>query len=164
MKNDVLVNFYVDKENKKISVERTFKAPLEKVWAAFTQKEILDQWWAPKPWRTQTKSLNFTVGGYWLYAMKGPEGETHWCRADYKSINDLKSFSVEDAFCDENGTINHGLPTSVWTNEFNEEDGDTVVSVEMVFGNIDDLEKLLEMGFREGFASAMENLDALLAA
>ena len=98
MKNDVLVNFYVDKENKKISVERTFKAPLEKVWAAFTEKEILDQWWAPKPWRTQTKSLNFTVGGYWLYAMKGPEGETHWCRADYKSINDLKAFRLKMLF------------------------------------------------------------------
>ena len=38
MKNDVLVDFSVDKENKKINVERTFAAPLEKVWAAFTKK------------------------------------------------------------------------------------------------------------------------------
>lgn len=164
MKNDVLVNFSVDKENKKINVERTFEAPLEKVWAAFTQKEILDQWWAPKPWKTQTRSLDFTKGGHWLYAMVGPEGETHWCRADFKSIDPLKNFSVEDAFCDENGNINHGLPTSLWANEFNEDDGSTVVSIELVYGNLDDLEKILEMGFKEGFASAMENLDALLAA
>ncbi|MHB1279027.1 MAG: SRPBCC family protein, partial [Bacteroidia bacterium] len=82
----VLFNFLVDKENKKIRVERSFNAPLDLVWAAWTEPEILDQWWAPKPWRAETKSMDFRVGGRWLYCMAGPEGERHWCLFDYKTI------------------------------------------------------------------------------
>src|SRR5688572_6195752 len=110
MKQSLFMNFLVNKENKQIKVEREFDAPLNLVWAAWTESEILDQWWAPKPWKTETKEMNFTEGGYWLYAMKGPEGEVHWCRADYQSIKPLKSFSGLDAFCDEAGNVNTDLP------------------------------------------------------
>ncbi len=164
MKTSFLKNFSVDKQNKKINVEREFAAPVSKVWAAFTESEILDQWWAPKPWRAETKSMNFVEGGYWLYAMVGPEGEKHWARTDFKSIDTLKSFSAGDAFCDENGNINHGFPTALWTNKFQEASGDaTIVNIEIVYGDIADLEKILEMGMQEGFTAALENLDALLA-
>src|SRR5688572_16978462 len=105
MKNALTMNFTVDKENKMINVERDFNAPVDKVWAAWTQKEILDKWWAPKPWKAETKEMDFREGGHWLYAMVGPDGSKHWARADYKSIDAPGSFSVEDAFCDENGKI-----------------------------------------------------------
>ena len=68
------MNFTVDKANKKINVERAFAAPLKKAWAAWTQAELLDQWWAPKPWKAQTKSMDFKVGGRWIYSMTGPDG------------------------------------------------------------------------------------------
>ena len=55
-----------DLEEKSILVSRTFSAPLEKVWLAFTESEFLEQWWAPKPWKAETKRMNFSVGGYWL--------------------------------------------------------------------------------------------------
>src|SRR5687768_8096768 len=103
MKSNVLINFTIDKENKKIKVEREFDAPVARVWAAWTEQELLDQWWAPKPWKARTKTMDFREGGYWLYAMVGPEGEEHWARADYKSISPLRSFSAADSFCDENG-------------------------------------------------------------
>jgi len=64
MKSNLFVNFSVDKENKVINVERAFAAPISKVWSAWTEREILDQWWAPKPWKAKTKSLDFSVGGY----------------------------------------------------------------------------------------------------
>jgi len=162
MKTSLLMNFSVDKENKKINVEREFAAPVSKVWAAFTKSEILDRWWAPKPWRAETKTMNFVEGGYWLYAMVSPEGEKHWAKTDFKKIDPLKSFSAGDAFCDENGNINHAFPTAIWTNEFKETSGSTVVSIEIVYGDVADLEKILEMGMREGFIAALENLDALL--
>jgi PhnB protein len=120
MKNSIVFEFSVDKENKVIRVEREFAAPLAKVWAAWTQSEILDQWWAPKPWQTKTKSLDFREGGFWLYAMVGPDNTTQWCRADYKSIITHRSFSGYDAFCDENGNINRDFPRSLWTNQFKE--------------------------------------------
>ena len=40
-----------DAANNKMSVVREFDAPLEKVWKAWTEPKLLDQWWAPKPWK-----------------------------------------------------------------------------------------------------------------
>jgi len=156
------MDFSVDRENKKISVKREFAAPLSKVWAAWTESELLDQWWAPKPWKAQTKFMDFRVGGYWIYAMVGPDGTKQWSRADYTSITRLKSFTGKDAFCDENGNIDRTFPTSVWTNNFSETSDATLVSIEIKYDDIADLEKYLETGFKEGFIAAMENLDELL--
>src|SRR5688572_18009557 len=110
MKSSLLMNFTVDKKNNKLLVEREFAAPLSNVWASFTQSELLDQWWAPKPWQARTKSMDFREGGFWLYAMVGPEGEEHWGRMDYKTINPQKSFSAQDSFVDPEGKINPDLP------------------------------------------------------
>lgn len=163
MKSNLLMNFSVDKENKTIKVEREFAASIDKVWAAWTQSDILDKWWAPKPWKAQTKSMDFSVGGYWLYAMVGPEGEKHWARADFESISPLQSYSAQDSFCDENGEINTEFPRSIWTNKFSELSDKTLVSIEIGYDKLSDLEATIEMGFKEGFTAGMENLDELFA-
>lgn len=156
------MNFSVDKENKKIRVEREFAATLDRVWAAWTQSELLDQWWAPKPWKAETKSMDFSEGGFWLYAMVGPDGTRHWARADYKDIKDQKSFSTFDAFCDEQGNINTDFERSLWNNSFKEQSGSTFVNIEITYKDVASLEKIIEMGFKEGFTAGLENLDALL--
>ena len=157
-----VADFSVDKENKKIFVKREFAAPLSKVWAAYTERELLDQWWAPKPWRAQTKSMDFREGGSWIYAMVGPDGTTHWSRSDFKSIMPYMSFTGEDAFCDENGNIDHNMPESVWSVEFQETENMTTVFITITHETMEDIEKIMEMGFKEGLTSAMENLDELL--
>jgi len=156
------MDFVIDKENKKVRVTREFAAPLEKVWAAWTQSDLLDQWWAPKPWKARTKIMDFREGGHWLYAMVGPEGEEHWCRADYQSVIPQKSFKGLDAFCDPNGKINNDLPKSVWECKFSEAGNKTTVIIEMECETLADLEKYIEMGFKEGFTSGLNNLDELL--
>lgn len=156
------MDFSIDKENKKIKVEREFAAPVAKVWAAWTESQQLDQWWAPKPWKARTKEMNFEEGGHWLYAMVGPDGTEQWCRADYKSITPLKSFSARDAFCDEEGNINPTFPRSLWTNAFNEAVNTTMVSIEILYEKLSDLESIIEMGFKEGFTAGLENLDELI--
>jgi uncharacterized protein YndB with AHSA1/START domain len=158
----VLMNFSVDKENKKIRVERDFEAPLGIVWAAWTESHLLDQWWAPKPWQAKTKKMDFTEGGYWLYAMIGPDGSKMWSKADYKSIIPLRTFSGKDSFCDEEGNIDDKFPTSFWTVDFLEKTGSTKLYIEITFNEFADLEKYIEMGFKEGFTAALENLDILL--
>lgn len=157
------MKFIVDKENKKITIERQFKAPLNKVWAAWTESHLLDKWWAPKPWKAETKSMDFKDGGFWLYAMVGPEGEKHWARADYTLIEILKGFSVLDAFCDEEGNINTDFPRSSWQNSFEELSGTTTVTCQISHSKLEDLEKYIAMGFKEGFTMALENLDQVLA-
>ena len=87
MKSNLLFDFYVNKENKTIHIKREFNADLELVWKAWTTAELLDRWWGPKPWKVETKTMDFREGGFWLYAMVSPEGEKHWSKANYISIN-----------------------------------------------------------------------------
>ncbi len=162
MNSNLLFDFSVNKENKTIHVKREFAAGLELVWKAWTTAELLDQWWAPKPFRNQTKAMDFRKGGFWLYAMISPENETHWCRLDYQEIDTLKSFSGLDAFCDEQGVIVPNFPRMEWNNVFNEESSNTFVNISIYFDKLEDLEKIIEMGFKEGFTMGMENLDELL--
>jgi len=152
-----------DLDNKKINVVREFDAPVEKVWRAWTERELLDQWWAPRPWKAVTQSMNFRDGGTWLYYMEGPDGSRHYCRADYSSVVPNKSYKGLDAFCDEKGNINTDFPRMNWQVDFKKADDATRVEVEISFASVEDLEKIIEMGFKEGFAAAHNNLDELLA-
>ena len=157
------MKFSADKENNKVNVEREFAAGVDKVWAAWTQSEILDLWWAPKPWKAETKSQDFRAGGRWLYAMVSPEGEKHWSFADYLTIDPQNSYSAKDGFCDENGNINTEWPQSIWHNSFTSNGESTVVSIVITYPSQADMDKFLEMGFQEGFSMGMDNLDDLLA-
>ena len=157
------MNFVVDKQNNKIKVTREFAAPLSKVWVAWTQSELLDQWWAPKPWKAVTQKMDFKDGGHWLYVMAGPEGEEHWCRADFKSISPNKIFKVSEGFCDPDGKITTDFPIAYWDCQFSESSNKTIVDVEISYDSLADLEKYIEMGFKEGFTMALGNLDELFA-
>ena len=152
-----------DATNKTISVVREFDAPVEQVWKAWTESELLDQWWAPKPWKANTQSMDFREGGTWLYYMEGPDGTRQYCRADYETIAPNKSYTGLDAFCDENGKINTEFARMHWKVVFNKSANGTKVEVEIKFDSEADMEKIIEMGFKEGFAAAHTNLDELLA-
>lgn len=152
-----------DLPNKKMFVVREFAAPLKQVWQAWTEPSLLDQWWAPEPWKAVTKKMDFKEGGTWLYYMQGPDGTQSYCRADYKSIAPLKSYEGLDAFCDENGAINNDFPRMQWKTMFSESPVGTKVEVEITFASEADLLKIAELGFEEGFRMAHGNLDRLLA-
>lgn len=151
-----------DLANNKVVVVREFDAPVGQVWKAWTESGLLDQWWAPRPWKARTKTMDFREGGHWLYAMVGPDGEQNWSRADYQTIDPQKSFTAEDAFCDEAGKVNPEFPRMHWKTEFSPTATGTKVAVEITFSSTADLEKILEMGFQEGFTAALNNLEALL--
>jgi len=164
MNKAILFNFDVDKKKKQIKVERSFNAPLDLVWAAWTDPEILDLWWAPKPWRAETKSLNFTEGGRWHYAIVSPEGEKHWCLFDYEKIMPERSFSGMDAFCDEHARIADTKARCHWQNTFSAQQADTLVNVLIQFDTLEDLEQIIGMGFKEGFTMGLQNLDQYISA
>ena len=95
--------FEPDLPAKKIYVSREFNTPIEKVWRAWTEADILDNWVAPKPWTAVTKTMDFTVGGIWLYAMVGAEGQKHWVYAEFTAIESGTAFSSIGSFCDGDG-------------------------------------------------------------
>ncbi|MEJ8804314.1 SRPBCC family protein [Pontibacter sp. H249] len=164
MKHDLAFEFSVNKENNTITVKREFAAELPLVWDAYTKSEILDQWWAPKPWKSRTKTMDFREGGYWHYAMVGPEGEEHWALANYKTIDPKKSFTELDGFADAEGVVNTEMPQSKWEVSFTPKEEVTLVENLITFDDLAQLETTIQMGFKEGLTAAMENLDQLLAA
>ncbi|MBS4028785.1 MAG: SRPBCC domain-containing protein [Ignavibacteriales bacterium] len=151
-----------DIPNKKLTVIREFSAPLEKVWRAWTESSVLDQWWAPRPWKAETKTMNFTEGGSWLYAMVGPDNSRHWAKVNFTSIHHHVSFQAKDLFCDENGNRNNDFPMLSWKVEFQSTQSGTKVTVEITSNTQADLEKIIAMGFEEGFTMAHGNLDEIL--
>ncbi len=155
-------DFIVNKENNTILVTRAFDAPLDIVWSAYTTSEILDQWWAPKPWKARTKKLDFRKGGFWHYAMVGPEGEEHWALAEYLDIEIKKSFTGLDSFTDADGIINKALPQSKWTVSFEDQKDQTLVNFHISYDDLAQLEATIQMGFKEGLTIAMKGLDELL--
>src|SRR5690554_3595869 len=162
MKTALQFDFTVNKTDKTIHINREFDAGLALVWKAWTTAEILDQWWGSQPWRAETKTMDFREGGFWLYAMVGPEGERHWSRADYISIVKEQSFKAKDGFCDENGVLHPDFPQNVWENTFIPKANKTLVDMLLVFESLADLEKIIEMGFKEGLTMGLNQLDELL--
>lgn len=154
---------YAQVGNKQLRVEREFNATVPEVWKAWTDSSILDLWWAPLPFKAVTTKMDFRPGGAWQYYMAGPNGEKHYCTVTYDSIEVERSFSGDDAFCDENGVINRDFPVMKWNVSFTEAGKNTKVEVLVSFESEEDLKKIVEMGFKEGFQMAHGNLDKVLA-
>src|SRR4026207_1246192 len=161
MKTNLLFDFTVDKAAKTVVITREFDADLSLVWDAFTKPEILDQWWAPKPFSSKTKIMNFEPGGRRFYAMVSPEGHERWAIQKYSSISPKTNFKFFNAFADENE--NPELPGSEWDHNFSEENGKTTVSIIIYNESLERMEKQLEMGFKEGFTMTLNYLEVLLA-
>jgi uncharacterized protein YndB with AHSA1/START domain len=120
MKVDLQFDFLVNKDKNTISIKREFAAKRQLVWDCHTKSELLDQWFAPKPLTTKTKSMDFREGGHWLYAMVEPSGQEYWGRMDYQTIQPIDNYTVLDGFCDDTGRLNPDLPRSQWNITFSD--------------------------------------------
>lgn len=147
---------------KKLIIERSFNAAIDLVWRAWTEADLLDQWWAPKPWRSETHHMDFREGGYRLYAMVGPQGEKHWGRTNFLSITPLAWFSGEDVFCDDQGIVDPEMPVANMRNVFRTDGTQTTVLMTTDYPTEEQLQTVIKMGVQEGLGMAFENLDQLL--
>jgi uncharacterized protein YndB with AHSA1/START domain len=160
MSNNLQFDFTVDKSTKSVFVTREFDAELSLVWDAFTKQEILDQWWAPKPYESKTKYMDFKVGGRRFYAMVSPDGQESWQIQDYTSISPKTNFKFLSVFADKDENPN--LPGSNWDLNFSEQNGITKVSIRIHNDSLERMEKMIEMGFKEGFTMTLNELGNLL--
>lgn len=161
MKNNLLFDFTLDKITKTVIVNREFDAEQSLVWDAFTKAEILDQWNAPSPFTARTKYLNFEVGGKRFYAMVSPDGQERWILQEYTSITPKTNFKLFNAFADVNETPQ--LPGSDWDYTFSEQNGITKVSISIYNESLERLEKMIELGFKEGYTVSLNQLENLLS-
>lgn len=165
MKNDLLFDFTVDKSAKTVVITREFDAELPLVWDAFTKQEILDQWSAPAPFVAKTKYMDFVVGGRRFYAMVSPEGHESWQIQEYTSINPKTNFKYFSVFADKDETRH--LPGSNWDLNFTEQNGPddykgTKVTITIYNESLERMERMIEMGFKEGFTATLRNLEKFL--
>lgn len=163
MKSNLQFDFLVDKENNTLTIVREFNAKRQLVWDCYTQQELLDQWFAPKPLTTKTKSMDFRVGGHWHYAMVTPEGEEYWGYTEYLDVQPIDFYQTLDAFSNSEGIINKDLPRAKWHVSFNDKGENSTVTTIVSYDSLTDLETVINMGMKDGLISTLEKLDELLA-
>jgi uncharacterized protein YndB with AHSA1/START domain len=157
-----IMDFIVNKETKTVTITKEFDAERDLVWDAYTNAELLDQWWAPKPFSSRTKDMNFEVGGRRFYAMVSPEGDERWVVQKYKAISPKTNFKMFNAFADPDENLE--LPGSDWDLNFREQDRKTTVHVSIYNESLERLERIIaDGGFRIGTELQFQNLEALLA-
>lgn len=164
------VNVTKDLENKSLVVEFEVTAPKEKVWQAYTDKDMFEKWWGPEGWETTVKEFNLTPGGRVHYGMKCVDenqgdwfGQTSWGVMEIVSVSTPDSFTYKDYFSDEEGKVDTSLPVLTITNEYTEADGKTKVVSRSLADSAEQIEELIKMGMIEGFKSQLTKLDVLLA-
>jgi uncharacterized protein YndB with AHSA1/START domain len=90
-----------------LKIVRVFDAPVEKVWAAWSQPERMREWWGPKDFTAPTIKIDFREGGTYLYAMHGPAGTEYdvdmWNTGTYKEIVPNRRIVYLDSFSDADG-------------------------------------------------------------
>ena len=162
MKHNLQFDFIVDKENSQLTLRREFLANRQLVWDCYTKSELLNQWFAPKPLTTKTKSMAFEEGGHWHYAMVDPNGTEYWGYTEYAIINPIDSYTSLDAFSNEKGEVNKDLPRAKWKVEFIDKDEKTLVETTVKYNSLKDLEAVIQMGMEQGMRLTLEKLDELL--
>lgn len=153
-----------DEAKARLTIARAFPAEPARVWRYLSEPALLDQWWAPAPWKTATVHMDFRVGGYWLYAMNGPQGEQHFGRMDYLEIVPEQRYKAADVFCDAEGKAIESLPRQTFENTLTAAVGSTRLVTVVQYASAEDMHRILEMGMQQGITTAYEQLDALLAA
>ncbi|MCB0636050.1 MAG: SRPBCC domain-containing protein [Lewinella sp.] len=88
---------------KKLTLERTFPATIDRVWDSFVSPLLLQSWWAPPGMHCRYPTVDLRPGGMFHYCFQGDDEHCFWGRAVYQSIEEPNYLSLLDAFADEHG-------------------------------------------------------------
>jgi uncharacterized protein YndB with AHSA1/START domain len=154
----------VETTDRELVLTRTFDAPRELVFTAYSSCEHLRNWWGPRSWPMVECTLDFRVGGVWHYCLRGPdEGDESWGRAVYDEIVEPARIAYTDAFSDAEGNVNEAMPRTRSTVEFDELDGSTRLTLRATYPSAEDLQQVLDMGMVAGMTETLDRLDEHLA-
>jgi uncharacterized protein YndB with AHSA1/START domain len=155
-----------DIQNRTFEISRTFNAPRELVFAAFSDCKHLKHWWGPKDWMLPVCEMDFRVGGSWLYCMRGPDGAggvmESWGKSVYHDIVVPEKIVSSDNFVDSDGNILPETPNMLITVIFEKLGGKTVVTNTTLFERKEDLDMIISMGVSEGMDQEFDKLEAYL--
>jgi uncharacterized protein YndB with AHSA1/START domain len=155
--------FTTDLEALTLVVERTFDAPRDLVFKAWSEPERIAQWWGPRGWATTNYAMDFRPGGVWHYCMSRPDGMESWGRAVYQEIVVPERIVYVDSFSDARGNAVPGAPEMVITLEFADVAGKTKLTSCTKFASRKDMESILDMGVVQGLTETWDRLEEYLA-
>ncbi|MFC4103374.1 SRPBCC family protein [Paenibacillus xanthanilyticus] len=160
--------------SQELVITRTFAAPRELVFRAFSEAEHLLRWWGPEGFDIQVASFAFRPGGVFHYSQQAPGGELMWCKLAYREISPFDRLVFVNSFSDAEGGLARAPFLASWPLEiantitFEEENGQTSMTmrsapVQPTAEEAAEFEASREMA-REGFSATFERLAAYLAA
>ncbi|WP_442050794.1 SRPBCC family protein [Paenibacillus sp. 2TAB19] len=129
-----------------LMLERSFDAPRELVFQAYTEAAQLVLWWGPRDWNLTLCNVDLQPGGAWQYCLEFKDGQTKsWGKAIYREIAAPDKLVYEDYISDENGVIeaNDGLLVTV---TFEDVQGKTKLTNRVEFVSSGALKRTVEMG------------------
>lgn len=151
-----------DPEALTLTLTADFAAPVERLWAAFTDPRQLELFWGPPGWPATFTEFEFAVGGTAQYFMTSPKGEKSRGRWEFLAIDGPRTFEVLDQFADEQGDPVDDFPASRMVFSFESTaTGSRMVNVSHL-NSVEALEQIVAMGAIEGATMAMNQLDRVL--
>jgi len=162
-----------EKNTQELVITRTFNAPRDMVWKAWSEADQLAQWWGPKGFAMEVTKFEFKPGGMFLYNMQPPNAGKIWGRFLFREMVAPEKLVFINSFSDENGGITQNPWLPVWPKEIlntmtlKEQDGKTTITISggPINASPEEL-KAFEEGqssMEEGFKGTWEKLDELLA-
>ena len=137
--------------DREIVVTRVIDAPRELVFAAFTKREHVENWWVPSG--TTIHEWNAKPGGLWRYSQPGPNGTQYPFKIKFIEIT--KPTRLVYDF----GTDAENAPEPVRTNvTFEEQNGKTKVTLQLLFATVAAREEAAKYGGVGGAKQALKNL------
>jgi uncharacterized protein YndB with AHSA1/START domain len=148
-----------------IVIEREFDAPLDLVWRAWTEPELIARWFGPEGFSTRVDKQELRVGGEAVYVMIGPDGTEYPSVGIYREIVPKQRIVSTDDFGEEyRGSSTQDLPAGmVMTTTFEALGDRTKVTISVAHPTEEEKRKHEEMGVVQGWQSSFNCLDALLA-
>ena len=100
-----------------VVVTRTFDVPLDRVWRAWSDPELVTRWWGPQGFSSPMCRMDFRVGGTTLVCMRSDQGWELYNTWTYRSIEPMERIEFVQGFADKDGTpmtpAELGLPPGI---------------------------------------------------
>jgi uncharacterized protein YndB with AHSA1/START domain len=148
--------------DRELVLTRILNAPREKVFRAWTDPEIIKQWFAPKPWTTPHVEVDLRVGGSSLIVMRGPDGTEFPNRGVYLEIVPNERLVATDAFTKAWEPSEKPFMTMVLTFE-DAGAGKTKYTARVLHWSVQDKEAHEKMGFHKGWGQCADQLEMVSA-
>jgi len=147
--------------NRELMLTRLINAPREKVYRAWTDPELLKQWFAPLPYTTPVADLDVRPGGANFIVMRGPDGKDMPNRGVYLEVVPNERLVFTDAYV--NAWEPSEKPYMTVILAFEDQDGKTRYTARVRHWTVTDREAHEKMGFHQGWGICTDQLTALVA-